>query len=384
MEIMEVKFNDFCREKQKELYLSDKEKYQSCAATSQFAEIRRLVLQDKDCKGDILDEIFNKEIDCILRSEETQINMRLLFEHPNTRNLRQKSEMLTEDMLSIGARKFIAIESKDSTFLNQYLIELLQERDVLVKEEKICEIILNNKYFKLDEGTAMILFNNEETKVRVNTVELLSAKEHLNILITLLGKEVSGYNDEKVIKAIIEKDGFECKESDILKILATEENYHFRQYAAKRIDDSYFLKKMILQELEDNSCTDVVDAIIDNPKFKFDDEVIVEFGKSDRLYLNLLCLRNSKDSRSLESEFRYQTELYRVRVRNQEDIKRRIRRIKAIKANKNFKLNKELLEREQKFRIFALLYDLKNDKDNDKDNDLEKCLEDIWNLLHQN
>lgn len=261
---VEVEFNDLLESTQKKLYLQDKEKFEGYAAKSQFAKVRKLVIEDSQASSTNLDEIFAVET----ANYENITNLILLWNHPNFKKNDEKRRILVKG--SFDARRMLA-EDKDSSskFLNEMLQEELQGNEMF----SIIEEIMNNKKFKMEDKTREMLAKagHYPSKVLLAHYKGNSSK----FLNEILRTEMQNKNNREVIETIMSHENFKMEKETLEEMAINEANW-VREIAAKdKESSSELLNKMLRREIQlDNRIDSIMIAIIENENFEIEDDTL--------------------------------------------------------------------------------------------------------------
>lgn len=187
---VEVQFNDLTEEMQEKLYLERKAEFEKEAAKSQYAEIRRLIINEDEIDLVVLDEAFNVETK-IYGNEENQ-NLNLIWKHPKFEKNDDKRKILAESDNWSFRMLPAEDEGSSSEFLNQMLRDEIQNDC----DRVVVDAIINNPNFKMEEETRKMLAKSDNRNHRIIAVKDEGSSEEF--LENMFWKET----DEDVLEAI--------------------------------------------------------------------------------------------------------------------------------------------------------------------------------------
>lgn len=334
---VELQFNDLSEEIQEKLYFSDKEKFKKEAARSKYEHIRRFIISDNESDVEILDEVFKVE---------TQVygnlhHLRKLWNNPKFNKNDEKRQILAES--DCAQIQLIAAEDEgtSSVILNQ----ILRKEVVKINSvEEVIEAIFENDNFEMEEETRRVLAKSDNYYYRC-----IAAEHESNscTLTQMLQDEIQGHDDRDVINAILNNQNFKMND-ETRKILTKSDDWRHRQIAAKDEGSSCeFLNKMLQDEVQGPDDSDVVEAILNNPNFKMEDETRKVLAKSsDEDYRKMIAEDDASSEELLEDMYLRETD---------EDV------FKAIELNFLRKISKSsvTLNAIQKRQILGVLKDVK-------------------------
>lgn len=290
---VEVQFNDLTEEMQEKLYLERKAEFEKEATKSQYAKIRRLIINEDEIDLVVLDEVFNLEAEIYGNRE----NLNLIWKHPKFEKNDDKRKILAEsddwEIRMIPAED----EESSSEFLNQILRDKIQGDE----DGEVIEAIINNPNFKMDEKTREMLAESGEWRIRMIPAKYEgSSSEFLN---QMLRDEIQDYGDCDVIETIINNPNFKMEE-EIRKMLAESNDYENRIIAAKYEGSSKeFLENMFLKEKSEA----VLEAIEFNLLSKISKKSVTLNVVQERKIFNVL--RNVKKDKKKQPLAEYVKEI---------------------------------------------------------------------------
>ena len=279
LEGVELEFNDLSEQAQEKLYLQEKKKFQEDASKSQYASIRKLLIEDEECESSIIDEVFKIETEiygCMRILE-------MIWKHPKFEKTDEKRKILAEsDDVNI-----VCIVAKDEDVSSEFLNEMLRREVQGQNYEEVTEAIIQNSNFEIEEETIIVLANSDEWEDRLIAAEKETDSSRLN---EMLRKEVQGENDGDVTEAIIQNSNFEMEEETI-RVLANSDEWEDRLIVArdKNVSEE-LLKEMYCNERD----TNVREAIEDNlAEREFYKNVRLSFGQKAKIWRVLRKVRKS-------------------------------------------------------------------------------------------
>lgn len=268
LEGVELGFNDLSEQTQEKLYLQDKKKFQDDASKSQYASIRKLLIEDEECEPSILDEIFKVEIEIYKDIE----NLVQIWNHPKFEKTDEKRKVLAES--SYWRIRIIAAEEEGSS--SQLLNEMLRKEIENEPDEDVINAILNNQNFKMDIETFSLFANSEDEDYRAVAGSYMEDSIRLN---ELLRSEVEGENYGSVIDAILENECFEMEE-ETLEVLAESDDETNREIAVKsKKATSEFLNRILRDEVESIGACNVIKECMKNENFQMEEETLYVIEK---------------------------------------------------------------------------------------------------------
>lgn len=196
---VEIQFNSFIPEVQRQLYKKNKEELKEDAAKSNYVVIRKeIAIQEQSSEflnRMIRDEIKRvKSINCVI--EEIFKNPQFQIEEDTIETM-AKSE-------NWNYRKLAAEKSISSEFLNRMLIdEIASEED-----EDVINEILQNPLFKGENEILEILSKAVNWEYRKIAAEKSTSSELLN---KILREEIKEDEDPEVIKAVLTNKIFQIE-----------------------------------------------------------------------------------------------------------------------------------------------------------------------------
>ena len=259
VEGIEVQFSDFTKELQEKLYLNNKEEFQEDAANSQYEDIRRLLIEDNQTTDEILKQILDIE----MGKQGFFYNMMPILKHPNFKEDKAIFDKLSQSK-NWETRKITAMASNSSEFLNEMLLNELDGDN----NEDVKKAILDNPSFKTDEVTIGKLAQSEDWRKRKIAARLSNSSEFLN---EMFQNELSRFGRQRLnaISYILNNPSFKANEVTFNKIRQSQ-NFERWQIARERNKSSEFSNKMLQNELDGDTGTNVVCTILDDPSFKPD------------------------------------------------------------------------------------------------------------------
>ena len=291
---VEVQFNDLTEEMQEKLYLERKAEFEKEATKSQYAKIRRLIINEDEIDPIVLDEVFNLEAEIYGNRE----NLNLIWKHPKFEKNDDKRKILAEsddwEIRMIPAED----EESSSEFLNQILRDKIQGDE----DGEVIEAIINNPNFKMDEKTREMLAKSDDRYYRIMAADDEgSSSEFLN---QMLQNEIQGYGDSKVIETIVNNPNFKMDEKT-REMLAESGEWRIRMIPAKyEGSSSEFLNQMLRDEIQDYGDCDVIETIINNPNFKMEEEIRKMLAESNDYENRIIAAKYEGSSKEfLENMF---------------------------------------------------------------------------------
>ena len=279
LEGVELGFNDLSEQTQEKLYLQDKKKFEEDASRSQYASIRKLLIEDEECEASILDEIFKNETEiygCMKILE-------MIWKHPKFEKTDEKRKKLVES----DDENIVCIVARDEETDSSRLNEMLRKEVQCVDDEDVTEAIIQNSNFKIEEETIRVLANSKKWKNRLIAAEKETDSSRLN---EMLRREVQGKSNDDVKQAIRQNFNFEMEEETI-KAIVNSEDWRDRLLVArdKNVSEE-LLKEMYFSE----SDTDVREEIEDNlAEREFYKNVRLSFGQKAKIWRVLRKVRKS-------------------------------------------------------------------------------------------
>jgi len=316
---VQIGFKDLSEEMQKKMYLRDEEKFKKEAAKSQYASVRKLVLETVDCDSETLDEVFKEEIEKYKKYE----NLKVIWNQTNFKKDDEKRKQLAE----LDNKKIRLLVAEDKESSSEFLNQMFQYEIEHDKEYDVIRAILKNSNFKMDDDTRKALASSDDEDYRIMVArDKETSSEFLNLL---LRKEVGDEGDGEVIEAILDNPNFKM-DNDTRKLYATSENDEDRRVAAEdEGSSSEFLNQMLRDEIENDEEDTVIYTILDNPNFKMDNDIRKVLAKSENWKYRCIVAKNEGSS----SELLNQMLRDEIGHGDDEDV------INSIRKNPNFKMD---------------------------------------------
>lgn len=263
LEGVELGFNDLSEQTQEKLYLQDKKKFQDDASKSQYANIRKLLIEDEECEVSILDEIFKVETENYANIE----NIVQIWNHPKFEKTDEKRKVIAES--DWWRLRVILAEDEGST--SELLNEMFRKEMQKEQDQDVMTAILNNENFKMDIETFSLFVNSGSEGYREIAASYMEDSIRLN---ELLRSEVEGENCASVTDAILENECFEMEEKT-LKVLANSCCDEDREVAVKdKNATAEFLNKILRRELEGRAISTVIQECMKNQNFQMEEETL--------------------------------------------------------------------------------------------------------------
>lgn len=279
---IEVSFKDLTAEAQKRLYLSNKKEFEKEAITSEYAIIRKMVIQDENTSKEALEEGFKFELD----NREEYI--RLYWERQDL-PLREEKRKVLANSSNWVHRNLVAGDEKTSN-------ELLNE--MLIKEEdrNIIDTITNNKEFQMKLDSLQQLAKSRKGKCRLLVAKCKeSPSDLLNELLQIVVK--NKYSSDEV-DAIMSNDNFKMEEKSV-QILAKTNCSYYRKIAARLATSEELLDEMLVKEIERWQDGDVITAIMKNVYFKMREGTLIVIANSKYYDIRQIAIENEGTSEEL-------------------------------------------------------------------------------------
>lgn len=338
---LELRFSELSAEIQKRLYLQDKEKIKFEAASSNYDEVRELVISDKDTSPDILERIFNLEM--VLYKNKG--NILKLLKHPNLQKKEEKKRQIVDKEMPEVYYQFLDDEESSSELLNCIV---LKEIERLKFDRDLIEILSNNKKFKMEERTVNTIIHHFSWEIRCEAAIAIKDREILNLM---LEAELEGDENSKVIESLLENENIQLdKEKRLLLLKAGYSSTIRTKLIRDKNVDSQTLNEYLREEVKRFGNSTVMDLIRQHENFEMELETLKVIASCsdyprDRMmvfeYENLLTLEFLEDMYSKEDD---------------EDIRRLIEnKVMSMFPEDSIKLNMI-----QKIKILRILKDLRN------------------------
>ena len=355
LEGVQLGFNDLSEQTQEKLYMHDKKKFQEDASKSQYASIRKILIEDEETEKSILDEIFKVETEIYGKME----NIVQIWNHPKFEKTDEKQKVLADsDNWRI---RVIAAEDEGSS--SELLNEMLRKEMQKEQDQNVMTAIFNNENFKMDIETFSLFANSESEGCREIAASYMEDSIRLN---ELLRSEVEGENEGDVIDSIIENEFFEMEE-ETLEVLAKSDYEFNREIAAKSKEAiSGFLNRLLRDEVQSIASYDVIKGCMENENFQMEEETLHVIEKEhDYDALTILAEDPNTSQEWLEKIYLRQTD---------SEV------LKAAERNLLQKLHKKsiTLNAVQKSKVLEVLKELKRSR---KKKPLTKYLEEILEII---
>lgn len=255
----EINFNDLTQQKQEELYKKNKKEYKKFASKSIYYSIRMMVARDETESSELLNEMLRNEIN---NGKDGDV-LHEIFDN-KIFEIEEDSIVVLSTSKYSKYRKIAAKLSKDSKLLNQMLIREIENWN----NKDVINAIINNDAFEIEEKTIKLLATSNRWIHRKIAAKLLKDSKFLN---EMYRKEIKGETDEDVENVIINNKYFKIEEETI-KDLAASIYLNHRKKAAEFSRDSSFLNEMFRKEINGKNKKDVINAIINNDAFEIEEE----------------------------------------------------------------------------------------------------------------
>lgn len=353
---VELQFDDLSQKGQKKLYLSDKKKFEEVAAKSQYAEIRKLVVDNEESSSKSLDEIFKIET----QSFSCRDIISLLWKHKNFEKNDEKAYILMK------SSKFIYVLLEDEGISSELINKIILYSIKWFDDEEIVYTAIKKINFQMESKTRISLAKSGKWEYREIAAEDIGASEEF--LNQMLIDEIQGERDEDVISAIANNCNFVLgnKAKEIIKEILMEDCKHHYVFIRDKKSSSELLNEVLRRQIVDGVNWSVVDSILEHQNFKMDDKTRNLILKTDDTRLHaMLAQDESSSDEFLEKMYLLETNEY-VEEKIENNLLRTI-----VKENKT-------LNTVQKKQILKVLRKVKKSQ---KKVPLTKFLEEILQII---
>ena len=265
LEGIEVRFNDFTEEAQKKFYEAKKDEFRKEASKSQFASIRKLVVEDETTSNAVLNEMLKEEV-TDKKKQNSKVLKAILSREDFT--ITEENRKLCAKSSNLFIRLWIV---KDEDTSNELLNEILKEE--VTNEDKqsssVLKAILSRKDFTITEENRKLCAKSSDWEIRLWIVKDKNTSSEL--LDEILKEEVrDGYKQVlDVLEAIFARENFTITEEK-QKLCAKNGYWEIRIWIVKDKNTSNELLNEILKEEvtdEDKQDEDVLAAIFEREDF---------------------------------------------------------------------------------------------------------------------